>query len=133
MKIRSKTRFSDTLTISSGHSNMTLTVDADLQTLAQSMRKAKEVLAQAQIAAMAEPTQENMAAMGQAIHCLVACVFGKRQAAQLLDFYEGKPESMLEDIMPYILRKIAPMAARVSARHRRELEKTARRNARRRK
>ena len=133
MKIRSKTRFSDTLVISTGHREMTLTVDADLQTLAQAMRKAKEVLAQSQIAAMQEPTQENMAAMGQAIRQLVVCVFGEKQAGQMLDFYEGKPESMLEDIMPYILRKIAPMAARVSAKRRRELERTARRNARRRK
>ena len=38
-----------------------------------------------------------------------------------------------EDLMPYILRRIAPMAARVSAQRRKELEKQARKNARRRK
>ena len=131
MRIRSKTRFSDTLTISSGAKSMTLLVDVDMQTLAASMRKAKEVLAQAQLSAMQSPTEENMAAMGQAIRQLVVCVFGDEQAEACMSFYEGQPEAMLEDIMPYVLRKIAPMAARFSARRRRELEKTARRNARR--
>lgn len=133
MKIRSKNRFSDTLTISSGVKSMSLSVDVDLNTLAQSMRKAKEVLAQAQIAATKEPSQENMAAMGQALRGLVVCVFGEEQAEKCIVFYEGNPEAMLEDLMPYILRRIAPMAARVSAQRRRELEKAARKNARRKK
>lgn len=131
MRIRSKTRFSDTLTISSGAKSMTLLVDVDMQTLAASMRKAKEVLAQAQLDAMQAPTEENLAAMGQAIRQLVVCVFGAEQAERIVDFYDGQPESMLEDIMPYVLRKIAPMAARFSAKRRLELEKTVRRNARR--
>lgn len=133
MKIRSKNRFSDTLTISTGAKSMTLTVDVDLQTLAQSMRKAKEVLAQAQIAALKEPSPENIAAMGQALRNLVVCVFGEAQAEKCITFYGDNAESMLDDLMPYILRKIAPMAARVSAQRRRELEKQARKNARRRK
>lgn len=133
MKIRSKNRFSDTLTITSGARAMELTVDADLNTLAASMRKAKEVLAQAQIAAAKEPTQANMSAMGQALRGLVICVFGEEQAEKCINFYEGNPESMLDDLMPYILRRIAPMAVRVSTRRRRELEKAARKNARRRK
>lgn len=133
MKIRSKNRFSDTLTVTSGAKSMTLLVDVDLQTLAQSMRKAKEVLAQATIAAQETPTEANAAAMGQALKQLVECVFGAEQAAKCITFYEGNGESMLDDLMPYILRKIAPMAARVSAQRRRELEKQARRNARRRK
>lgn len=133
MKIRSKNRFSDTLTVITGAKSMTLTVDVDLLTLAQSMRKAKEVLAQAQLAAMKEPTEENMAAFGQGLRNLVVCVFGEEQAEKCIDFYEGSPESMLDDLMPYILRRIAPMATRVSAQRRRELEKQARRNARKRK
>lgn len=133
MKIRSKNRFSDTLTVTSGAKSLTLSVDIDLNTLATSMRKAKEVLAQAQIAALKEPSQENMAAMGQALRNLVVCVFGEKQAEECVTFYEGNAESMLEDLMPYILRKIAPMAARISAQRRRELEKAARKNARRKK
>lgn len=133
MKIRSKNRFSDTLTIVSGAQSMTLTVDVDLCALATSMRKAKEVLAQAQLAALKAPTEANMAAMGQALRNLVVCVFGEAQAEKCIAFYGDNAESMLEDLMPYILRRIAPMAAKVSAQRRRELEKQARRNARRRK
>lgn len=133
MKIRSKNRFSDTLTVITGARAMELTVDVDLNTLAASMRKAKEVLAQAQIAAAKEPTQANMAAMGQALRGLVVCVFGEEQAEKCITFYGDNPESMLDDLMPYILRRIAPMAAKVSAQRRRELEKAARKNARRRK
>ena len=133
MKIRSKNRFSDTLTVVTGAKSMTLTVDVDLLTLAQSMRKAKEVLAQTQLAAIKEPTEENMAAFGQGLRNLVVCVFGEEQAEKCISFYEDRPESMLDDLMPYILSRIAPMAARVSAQRRRELEKQARRNARKRK
>lgn len=131
MKIRSRNRFSDSLTITSGAKSMTLTVDVDLLTLAQSMHKAREVLAQAQINATKDPTPESMAAFGQGLKQLVECVFGQEQAEQCIAFYEGNTESMLDDLMPYILRRIAPMAARVSAQRRRELEKQARRNARR--
>lgn len=133
MKIRSKNRFSDTLTITSGTQSMTLLVDVDLNTLAGAMRKAKEILAEAQNAAMAAPTEANMAAMGQALRNLVVCVFGEEQAEKCITFYSDNAESMLEDLMPYILRRIAPMAAKVSAQRRKELEKQARRNARRRK
>ncbi len=133
MKIRSKNRFSDTLTVTSGAKSMELTVDVDLLMLAQSMRKAKEVLAQAQIAAQKDPTEVNMAAFGQGLRGLIVCVFGEEQAEKCIDFYEGNGESMLDDLMPYILRRIAPMAARVSAQRRRELEKAARKNARQRK
>ena len=133
MYIRSKNRFSDTLTITSGTKAMTLTVDADLPALAASLRKAKEQLAQAQQTALKAPTEANMAAMGQALRGLVVCVFGEEQAEKCIAFYEDKPESMLEDLMPYILRRIAPLAAKVSAQRRRELEKQARRNARHRK
>ena len=74
-----------------------------------------------------------MAAMGQALRNLVVCVFGEEQAEKCITFYGDNAESMLEDLMPYILRRIAPMAAKVSAQRRKELEKQARRNARRRK
>lgn len=133
MKIRSKTRFSDTLTVTSGKKSMSLMVDVDLLTLSFTLRKAKEVVAQAQNAAMKEPTEANMAALGQALRGLIVCVFGEEQAEKCIDFYEGRAESMLDDLMPYILRRIAPMAARISAQRRRELEKTARKNARQRK
>lgn len=133
MKIRSKNRFSDSLTVVTGAKSMTLTVDVDLNTLATSMRKAKEVLAQAQINAVNDPSPENMAAFGQGLKQLVECVFGAEQSARIINFYEGNGEALLDDLMPYILRKIAPMAARISAQRRRELEKAARKNARRRK
>lgn len=130
MKIRSKTRFSDTLTVSSGKKSMELTVDVDLLTLSTALRKAKETVALAQNAAMKAPTEANMTALGQALRGLVVCVFGEAQAEKCIDFYEGNPEALLDDLMPYILRRIAPMAARISAQRRRELEKTARKNTR---
>ena len=64
---------------------------------------------------------------------LYCAIFGEEQAEKCISFYGDNAESMLEDLMPYILRRIAPMAAKVSAQRRKELEKQARRNARRRK
>lgn len=123
MKIHSKNRYSERLTISSGASKLTLTVDLDLSTAAQRLRKAREVLAQAQIDALKDPSPEHVAAFGQGIRLLVETVFGKEQTNRILVFYEDRAEALLDDLMPYILNRIAPIVARHSAARRKELER----------
>lgn len=132
MRIHSKNRYSDKLTVTSGKKALVLTVDFDLQRASQAIRKAREVLAEAQNAAMKEPTPEHMEAFGQGLKMLVESVFGEKQAESILDFYEGNGEALLDDLMPYILRKIAPRVTAYSARRRRELERAARKAVRRR-
>ena len=77
MKIRSKNRFSDTLIVSTGARSMELTVDVDLNTLATSMRKAKEVLAQAQIAAKSCPHKGETAEKPAFCSSAITCVKGR--------------------------------------------------------
>ncbi len=132
MRIHSKNRYSDKLTVTSGKKALALTVDLDLQRASQAIRKAREVLAEAQNAAMKEPTPEHMEAFGQGLKMLVESVFGEKQAESILDFYEGNGEALLDDLMPYILRKIAPRVTAYSAQRRRELERAARKAVRRR-
>lgn len=132
MRIHSKNRYSDKLTVTTGEKALVLTVDLDLQRAGQAIRKAREVLAEAQLAAMKEPTPEHMAAFGQGLKMLVESVFGEQQAESILHFYEGNGEALLDDLMPYILRKIAPRVTAYSAKCRRELERAARKAVRRR-
>ncbi len=129
MKIQSKNRYSDKLVISSGLKRLELVVDLDLTTAAQAIRKAREVLAIAQQTALAAPTQENIEAFGRGLRMLVVSVFGTEQSIRIMDWYEDRPEAMLDDIMPYILEKIAPMVIRYSAQRRREVEKAAKKAA----
>ncbi|MBQ7845001.1 MAG: hypothetical protein IJ392_02490 [Clostridia bacterium] len=121
---KSKTRFSDTLTLSSGVKSLTLHVDLDLVHTAQRMRKAKENLAEAQNNAMDHRSDETAAAYGQALRELICVVFGQEQTDSLLIFYEGRPDSMIEDIMPYILNKIVPMVNKASRKRAKELAKS---------
>lgn len=133
MKIHSKNRFSDKLTVITGEKALVLTVDLDLQRASQAIRKAREVLAETQLAAMKDPTPEHVEAFGQGLKMLVESVFGEKQAESIINFYEGNGEALLDDLMPYILRKIVPMVTAYSAQRRRELERAARQVARSRK
>lgn len=130
MKIKSSSRFSDELTISSGVKSMTLTVDLDLTCAAQALRKAREELAEAQDLALKDPA--CMPRYGLALRSFIAVVFGPVQTEQLLAFYEGQPASLIEDVMPYIFRRIVPLTVSASARRAKELRSTARKNARKR-
>ena len=56
----------------------------------------------------------------------------ERVRRKIIDFYDDRAEAMLDDIMPYILNKIAPIVIRYSSNRRKELEKLARQNAKRR-
>lgn len=124
MRIRSKTRFSDTLTLSSGTRKLTLLIDLDLCHALALLQTAGKSLAQL------PPVQDSAARLedwAQALRSLFEGLFGPAQAGQLLFFYQDDPAAMLEDLLPYILRRIVPAAARCSARRRRALERALKR------
>lgn len=120
-RIKSKSRFSDTVTLTSGTNTLTLHVDLDLTHAAQQMRKAREVLAEAQSAVLDRQTDETIGVYGMALRGVIAVVFGEEQTDSLLTFYEGRPDSMIEDILPYVLDRVAPMMARASRKRARQL------------
>lgn len=119
--IKSKNRLSDTLTVKSGVKALTLTVDMDLAAAAQALRKAQQQLAEAQKDAIENRTQETAEAYGAALRGLICVVFGEKQTDSLIDFYEGQPQSMLDDLMPYIFRYIVPAVSKASRRRARQL------------
>jgi len=121
--IKSKNRLSDSLIIKTGDKSITLHVDLDLAATAQSMRKAQQHLAETQKAAIENRSQETAEAYGQALRGLICVVFGQEQTDSLLDFYEGQPESLLNDIMPYIFRRIVPAITKASHKRARQLAK----------
>ena len=119
--IKSKNRLSDTLTVKSGVNTLTLTVDMDLAAAAQALRKAQQQLAEAQKVAIENRTQETAEAYGAALRGLICVVFGEKQTDSLIDFYEGQPQSLLDDLMPYIFRYIVPAVSKASRRRARQL------------
>lgn len=119
--IKSKNRLSDTLTVKSGVKALTLTVDMDLAAAAQALRKAQQEVAEAQKVAIENRTQETAEAYGAALRGLICVVFGEKQTDSLIDFYEGQPQSMLDDLMPYIFRYIVPAVSRASRRRARQI------------
>lgn len=121
--IKSKNRLSDTLTVKSGVKTLTLTVDMDLAAAAQALRKAQQQLAEAQKVAIENRTQETAEAYGAALRGLICVVFGEKQTDSLIDFYEGQPQSLLDDIMPYIFRHIVPAVTKASRRRAAQLAK----------
>lgn len=125
MRIKSKSRYSDTLIITSGAKTMQLQVDLDLCACAQALRKARQVLAEAQNAAQAMRTEQTAAAYGQALRSLIAVVFGENQADALVEFYQAQPASLIEDVMPYIFRRIVPQVNLASQRRAAELRRSA--------
>lgn len=126
MFIRSKTRFSDTLTFSSGARKLTLLIDLDLCQALEALQTAGKSLARL------PPVQDSAARLddwAQALRSLFEGLFGPAQAGQLLSFYQDDPAALLEDLLPYLLRRIIPAAVRCSARRRRALERALKRTA----
>ncbi len=114
MFVRSKSRFSDSLTISTGASKKKIRVDLDLIHSAQQIIKAREKVAEAQQEALKNPSAAATEKYGQALRFLVASVFGEKQSDELITFYEGHYDSMLNDIMPYIFKRVVPAVQRAS-------------------
>lgn len=120
MFIRSKSRFTDSLIIGTGTEKKKVAVDIDLIHSARRIRKAREAVAEAQQQALKNPSDASVQQYGQALRSLVAAVFGDAQADALVSFYEGHYDSMLNDIMPYIFKRVVPAMQRASRAHAKE-------------
>lgn len=55
--------------------------------------------------------EELMLTLGEAVTTLFRVVFGDDQAAQIIDFYNGRHMEMLADIAPFINDVVAPRMA----------------------
>lgn len=119
--IRSKERYSDDLKINSGAKSLVLHVDMDTRTGYQKINKAREMMAEAQNMAIAEQKdipgmkyQNVVEAYGLAIRALIVAVFGEEQTDKMTEFYENNLDAMLDDILPYILKRLFPMLRKAS-------------------
>lgn len=114
MFVRSKNRFSDSLTISTGLVKKKIVVELDLLHSAQQIIKAREMVAEAQKEALEAPSASAIEKYGRALRSLVSSVFGEKQADELITFYEGQYDSMLNDVMPFIFKRVIPAITRAS-------------------
>ena len=119
--IRSKERYSDDLKINSGAKSLVLHVDMDTRTGYQKINKAREMMAEAQNMAVAEHNgvpgakyEKTVEAYGLAIRALIVAVFGEEQTEKMAAFYENNLDAMLDDILPYILKRLFPMLRKAS-------------------
>lgn len=114
MFVRSKNRFSDSLTIGTGLVKKKIVVELDLLHSAQQIIKAREMVAEAQKEALEAPSASAIEKYGLALRSLVSSVFGEKQADELITFYEGQYDSMLNDVMPFVFKRVIPAINRAS-------------------
>ena len=128
--IRSKERYSDDLKINSGAKSLVLHVDMDTRTGYHKINKAREMMAEAQNMAVKEHDgvpgakyEKTIEAYGLAIRALIVAVFGEEQTDKMVEFYENNLDAMLDDILPYILKRLFPMLRKASTERAKALRK----------
>lgn len=122
MKLNRIRRFSDTVTVSCGGKQLTLRVDADLPTLVSTLRSVQ--------ALFALPCGSDASDLGQGLQEVFEGIFGSQQAERCIDLYEGHWLEMLDELLPYLLQRVIPLAEKVSAKRCRELVRLGRKRRR---
>ena len=85
-----------------------LHVDLNVDAILQRYAAAAKALSDAQKATQGGLTEERVTALGEAILGVFGVVFGEKQAAQLVEFYDGAYTEMLADVAPFVNDVVAP-------------------------
>ena len=111
--ITRKNRIKEQLQLCHADGTVALTVDVDLNVdeISARVNKAYEALGMAQNALQKNTNSpEAMDAYGKAVLAVFNIIFGEKDAAALLAFYEGNYTEMLLDAFPLINNEIMPNA-----------------------
>lgn len=117
-QITRKNRIKEQLQLCHADGAPALTIDVDLNVdeIAGRVNKAYEALAMAQNALQKNTNSpEAMDAYGKAVLAVFNVIFGEKDAAALLAFYEGNYTEMLLDVFPFINNEIMPKIREASA------------------
>lgn len=107
----------DELRIEDGEKSLVLNVNIyiddimeDFETRRAIIGKAQQQVAELKKSKTADAEQLNAAtaALNEAVSALFSMIFGEEQTRELLDFYDGRPLTMLADFLPYITQVILP-------------------------
>ena len=85
-----------------------LHVDLNVDAILQRYSAAAKALSEAQKATQGGLTEERVTALGEAILGIFEVIFGEKQAAQLVEFYDGAYTEMLADVAPFVNDVVAP-------------------------
>lgn len=85
-----------------------LHVDLNVDAILQRYAAAAKALSDAQKATQSGLTEERVTALGEAILGVFEVIFGEKQAAQLVEFYDGAYTEMLADVAPFVNDVVAP-------------------------
>ena len=85
-----------------------LHVDLNVDAILQRYAAAAKALSDAQKATQGGLTEERVTALGEAILGIFEVIFGEKQAAQLVEFYDGAYTEMLADVAPFVNDVVAP-------------------------
>lgn len=116
--ITRKNRIKEQLQLCHADGTVALTVDVDLNVdeISARVNKAYETLGQAQNTLQKSPNSpEALEAYGNAVLAVFNILFGEKDAAALLEFYEGNYTEMLLDVFPFINNEIMPKIREASA------------------
>lgn len=107
----------DELRIEDGDKSLVLNVNIyiddimeDFETRRAIIGKAQQNLTELKKSKTADAEQLAAAAdaLNEAVSALFGMIFGEEQTRELLDFYDGRPLTMLADFLPYITQVILP-------------------------
>ena len=127
--ITRKNRIKEQLQLCHADGTPALTVEVDLNVdeIAARVNKASEVLGSAQLDLQKDPkSPETVEAYGKAVIAVFNVIFGEKNTAALLEFYEGNYTELLLDVFPFINDEIMPKIREASAQRKQQLAEAAR-------
>ncbi len=116
-QIKRSARFTDELQLvaDSGEAMMVVPVDLDIDRIAQDVYKryfdmvhAQQELQKMQPAAHPETAAAQLEKLGGTIISLFTLLFGEKNTAQILDFFDGNYTEMMAQTYPYLIEVIIP-------------------------
>lgn len=107
----------DELRIEDGEKSLVLNVNIYIDDIMEDFETRRAIIGKAQQnltelkkskTADAEQLAAAAGALNEAVNALFGMIFGEEQTRELLDFYDGRPLTMLADFLPYITQVILP-------------------------
>ena len=127
-QVTRKSKISEQLQLchADGSVALDINVEINVDTLGNKINKAYEIVGRAQNELKKDPHSEKLLdEYGAAVIALFEAIFGAKNAADILAFYDGNETEMLLDIFPFINEVILPMVRAASEARKEQLRAAA--------
>lgn len=123
-QVQRKNRIKESLELlnNDGSIYKVLTVDLNVDQIANRVNKAYEEIGRLQLELQKDPhNPHNQEAYGKAVICTLEIIFGEEQLKDILAFYEDSYTEMLLDLFPFIHDCVMPQIREASAKRKEQL------------